>query len=66
MTKYEAIATDAAWVMKNYGSTKIPEDELIKRRADRIAEFVRQYDEATILLIHHNLDLVEITTWNKD
>ena len=59
----ELIAEDAEWVIKNYGSDageqQVPGSK-IKSQAQRIAEFVRQLDEAGDLLDENHLDLIAL------
>ena len=60
-SRYEMIAEDAEWVIGNFGS-KVGEKQepgsLVKSQARRIAEFVRQLDEAGELLDENGLDLI--------
>ncbi len=61
--KYEAIKRDALETIKHYGSDagerKTPGSKSLQQ-AERIAEFVRQWDTAEDLLAEHHLDLIRI------
>lgn len=63
--KYASIEKDALWVMQYYGSNaqeRKTKGSKAKSQAKRIAEFVRQWDEAADLLSTHGLDLIAINS----
>jgi hypothetical protein len=57
------LVNEVIWVMTNYGSNageqRVPGSKL-RSQAERIAEFVRQREEAYRLLAAHGLNLVAI------
>jgi len=61
--KYEMIRKDVLWVLQYFGSDaeeKTNPGSKIRNQAKRIAEMVRQLDEAEILINNANLDLVKV------
>ena len=64
MERREAVAIDAAWVLKRVGSEAQDKKEpgsRAKAQVTRIAEFVRQWDKASELLRENEIDLVTLT-----
>ena len=64
MNKYTEIRNDVEQVLKGYGSDaeerQVPGSKAAAQ-ANRIVEFIRQWDVATDLLAEHALDLITIT-----
>ncbi len=60
---YEELKKDVLWTIQHYGSDamerKSPGSK-VRSQADRIVEFVRQWEEVNSLLRDHNFDLISI------
>ena len=65
MDKYQAIAQDAEWVIKKYGSDAGEcqnSGSKAKNQAERIARYVRQYDMVSAALENGELKEIDLVS----
>ena len=63
MLNYDELEKEILWVLKNYGSPAQERKQpgsMVKNQAQRIVEFIRQYEETTCFFHDNNFDLIKI------